>query len=100
LATARGIELSVDDQARAWVIERLMCSFVFSAAELVERFGAAGQTLLCEASSLAISEAGRLLLLDGDNFVVPEESRPLVRTVAAKFDKYLRTGNARHSAAV
>ncbi|BAV51113.1 coproporphyrinogen III oxidase [Mesorhizobium loti] len=100
LAIARGIELSVDDQARAWAIERLMCQFTFSAVELVERFGAAGQTLLCEASRLAIGSAGHLLRLDGERFVVPEESRPLVRTVAAKFDKYLRNGIGRHSLAV
>ncbi|RRH91044.1 oxygen-independent coproporphyrinogen III oxidase [Mesorhizobium tamadayense] len=100
LATARGIELSVDDQARAWVIERLMCNFLFSGVELVERFGAVGQTLLCEASRLAISGAGQLLRLEGENFVVPAESRPLVRTVAAKFDKYLSNGTGRHSIAV
>lgn len=100
LATMRGIELSVDDQARAWLIERLMCNFTFSAIELVERFGNIGQRLLCEASRLAISGAGQLLRLDGEYFIVPEESRPLVRTVAAKFDKYLRNGTGRHSLAV
>ncbi|MET3592443.1 MULTISPECIES: oxygen-independent coproporphyrinogen III oxidase [Mesorhizobium] len=100
LAIARGIKLSVDDQARGWVIERLMCQFAFSAVDLVDRFGAVGQKLLCEASRLAISSQGELLRLEGENFVVPEESRPLVRTVAAKFDKYLRNGSARHSVAV
>ena len=100
LAIARGIEFSVDDLARGWIIERLMCNFMFSAVDLVERFGAVGQTLLCEASRLAISGAGQLLRLDGENFVVPQESRPLVRTVAAKFDKYLSNGTGRHSLAV
>ena len=100
LAIARGIEFSVDDLARGWIIERLMCNFMFSAVDLVERFGAVGQTLLCEASRLAISCAGQLLRLDGENFVVPQESRPLVRTVAAKFDKYLSNGTGRHSLAV
>ncbi|WP_434723549.1 oxygen-independent coproporphyrinogen III oxidase [Mesorhizobium sp. RIZ17] len=100
LAIARGVEFSLDDLARGWIIERLMCSFAFSAVDLVERFGAVGQTLLCEASRLAISGAGQLLRLDGENFVVPEESRPLVRTVAAKFDKYLGNGIGRHSIAV
>ncbi|TIT93889.1 MAG: oxygen-independent coproporphyrinogen III oxidase, partial [Mesorhizobium sp.] len=47
LAIARGIKLSVDDQARGWVIERLMCQFAFSAVDLVDRFGAVGQKLLC-----------------------------------------------------
>jgi oxygen-independent coproporphyrinogen-3 oxidase len=100
LAIARGIEFSVEDEARGWVIERLMCNFAFSAVELVERFGNVGQRLLCEASRLAISGAGQLLRLEGENFVVPAASRPLVRTVAAKFDKYLSSGTGRHSVAV
>ncbi|GLR45538.1 coproporphyrinogen-III oxidase [Mesorhizobium amorphae] len=100
LATARGIEFSLDDLARGWIIEGLMCNFAFSAIDLVERFGTVGQTLLCEASRLAINGAGGLLRLDGENFVVPHESRPLVRTVAAKFDTYLRDRTGRHSVAV
>ena len=100
LATARGIEFSVDDLARGWIIERLMCHFAFSAIELVERFGDVGQKLLAAASRLATDGADRLLLLDGEHFVVPQESRPLVRIVAAKFDKYLQTGIGRHSVAV
>ncbi|TRC99899.1 oxygen-independent coproporphyrinogen III oxidase [Mesorhizobium sp. WSM4303] len=100
LATARGIELSVNDLARGWIIERLMCQFAFSAVELVERFGEVGQKLLATASRLAISSGGLLLKLDGENFVVPEDSRALVRTVAAKFDRYLGNGTSRHSVAV
>lgn len=100
LAIARGIEFSLDDLARGWIIERLMCNFAFSATELVERFGAVGQTVLCEASRVAIGGAGQFLRLDGEDFVVPEESRPFVRTVAAKFDKYLNNGTGRHSLAV
>jgi oxygen-independent coproporphyrinogen-3 oxidase len=100
LATVRGIELSDDDRVRGWIIERLMCDFAFSAIDLVERFGAAGQKLLLKASSTALHDPARLLELDGDSFVVPAESRPFVRSIAAKFDKYLETGKARHSAAV
>ncbi|MGX8009991.1 oxygen-independent coproporphyrinogen III oxidase [Mesorhizobium sp. ORM8.1] len=100
MAVARGIEFSLDDQARGWVIERLMCNFTFSALDIVERFGAVGQTLLREASRLSTGSAGQLLRLDGENFVVPVESRPLVRTVAAKFDRYLGNGIGRHSLAV
>jgi oxygen-independent coproporphyrinogen-3 oxidase len=100
LATARGIELSVNDLARGWIIERLMCQFAFSAVELVERFGEVGQKLLATASRLAISSGGLLLKLDGENFVVPEDRRALVRTVAAKFDSYLGNGTSRHSVAV
>ncbi|WP_457155153.1 oxygen-independent coproporphyrinogen III oxidase [Mesorhizobium sp. P5_C1] len=100
LAAVRGIALSDDDRVRGWIIERLMCDFAFSAIELVERFGDAGQRLLLKASSTALDGPGRLLELDGDSFVVPAESRPFVRSIAAKFDKYLEAGKARHSVAV
>ncbi|MER8576477.1 oxygen-independent coproporphyrinogen III oxidase [Mesorhizobium sp. M1338] len=100
LAAVRGIALSDDDRVRGWIIERLMCDFAFSAIELVERFGEAGQRLLLKASSTALREPKRLLELDGDSFVVPAESRPFVRSIAAKFDKYFETGKAKHSAAV
>ncbi|TIU35023.1 MAG: coproporphyrinogen III oxidase, partial [Mesorhizobium sp.] len=66
----------------------------------VERFGEAGQKLLSKASSTALLDPARMLELNGDHFVVPVESRPFVRSVAAKFDKYFETGKARHSVAV
>ncbi|RVA32975.1 coproporphyrinogen dehydrogenase, partial [Mesorhizobium sp. M7D.F.Ca.US.004.03.1.1] len=100
LAAVRGIALSDDDRVRGWIIERLMCDFGFSAIELVERFGEVGQRLLVKASSTALHDPARLLELNGDRFVVPAESRPFVRSVAAKFDKYFETGKARHSVAV
>ncbi|RWC87191.1 MULTISPECIES: oxygen-independent coproporphyrinogen III oxidase [unclassified Mesorhizobium] len=100
LATVRGIAFSVDDRVRGWIIERLMCDFAFSAIDLVERFGEAGQKLLSKASSTALLDPAPMLELNGDHFVVPVESRPFVRSVAAKFDKYFETGKARHSVAV
>ncbi|RWC26046.1 MAG: oxygen-independent coproporphyrinogen III oxidase [Mesorhizobium sp.] len=100
LGTVRGIALSVDDRVRGWIIERLMCDFAFSAIDLVERFGEAGEKLLSKASSTALLDPAHMLELNGNHFVVPVESRPFVRSVAAKFDKYFETGKARHSVAV
>lgn len=100
LAAVRGIAFSDDDRVRGWIIERLMCDFAFSAIDLVESFGQAGQKLLFQASSIALQDPARLLELQGDSFVVLAESRPFVRSVAAKFDKYLESGTARHSVAV
>lgn len=100
LASVRGIEFSEDDKARGWLIERLMCDFAFSAAELVDRFGEAGRKLLLKASSLSLHDQARPLELDGDRFVVPVENRPFVRSIAAMFDGYFEAGKARHSAAV
>ncbi|MBM2715563.1 oxygen-independent coproporphyrinogen III oxidase [Mesorhizobium caraganae] len=100
LAAVRGIAFSDDDRVRGWIIERLMCDFAFSAIDLVESFGEAGQKLLIQASSIALQDPARLLELQGDSFVVLAESRPFVRSIAAKFDKYLESGTARHSVVV
>jgi oxygen-independent coproporphyrinogen-3 oxidase len=99
LPIARGIELSLEDRARGWVIERLMCDFNFSAVELVDRFGEIGRVLLREAVQVA-AEPGSMLFLDAGRFGVTAENRPLIRTVAARFDAYLRSGRGRHSVAV
>ena len=100
LAAVRGIAFSDDDRVRGWIIERLMCDFAFSAIDLVERFGEAGQKLLIQASSIAVQDPARVLELQGDSFVVLAKSRPFVRSIAAKFDKYFESGTARHSVAI
>lgn len=99
LATARGIALSEEDRARAWVIERLMCDFAFSRGEAENRFGEIGRQIIEEAQVLAAEEDG-LLAQSGDLFQIPVGARVLVRAVAARFDQYLARGNARHSVAV
>ena len=99
LPIARGIAFTDDDRMRGWVIERLMCDFRFSVREAVSRFGPAAHTVLAEAT-LVTQDAQPMLVRDGDAFAVPRPHRPLVRVVAARFDRYFSTGAARHSAAV
>ncbi|WP_367715705.1 oxygen-independent coproporphyrinogen III oxidase [Nitratireductor sp. GISD-1A_MAKvit] len=101
LATVRGIALSEEDHARAWVIERLMCDFAFSGDEAIQRFGACGQRIVEEARAL-LQERGNATGLREHRglFMVEKEARPLVRSTAALFDQYLKRGGARHSAAV
>ena len=98
LATVRGIALSEDDRVRGWVIERLMCDFGFSASDALQHFGGAAGAVLAEATALAQNAAG--LRRDGDRFVVDEDDRIVVRTIAAGFDRYLAQQQSRHSAAV
>nr|WP_048649318.1 oxygen-independent coproporphyrinogen III oxidase [Nitratireductor soli] len=100
LATARGIELDDEDRARAWVIERLMCDFAFSGPEAVRLFGAHGARIVAEARDPRRNAGGQALLEENGTFVVPEGERPLVRSTAARFDRYLARGGERHSAAV
>lgn len=100
LAIARGVELTDEDRARGWVIEKLMCDFGFSSSEAIERFGGSAHGIIAEARSLAAARPDDLMELHGDRFVVREADRPLVRLIAAQFDSYLATGKGRHSAAV
>ncbi|HHZ08966.1 MAG TPA: oxygen-independent coproporphyrinogen III oxidase [Rhizobiales bacterium] len=99
-AVSRGYAFREEDLARGWVIERLMCDFAFSPAELARRFPAHAPGILADARRLAEDDRGAVFAEQGDRFVVTPEGRPLVRTVAAGFDTFLRSGKARHSAAV
>jgi oxygen-independent coproporphyrinogen-3 oxidase len=100
LATVRGVAFTEEDHARGWVIENLMCNFAFDAREARRRFGATATPLVAIAAGLAQAGPDPVLRRQDDLFVVPEDHRPLVRTIAARFDAYLDTGQARHSAAV
>lgn len=74
LATARGIALSDEDRARAWVMERLMCDFAISGEEVVRRFGSLGEIIVVEAGVVA-GEDPQLLVRQGDGFTVPREGQ-------------------------
>jgi oxygen-independent coproporphyrinogen-3 oxidase len=100
LATARGVLLSESDRMRGLVIERLMCDLAFPADELTRRFGDAAQPIIEEAQALVEADQDRLVEPDGPAFRVTEKGRPFVRSIAACFDSYLDTGEARHSTGV
>ncbi|MCV3764396.1 oxygen-independent coproporphyrinogen III oxidase [Rhizobium sp. TRM95796] len=100
LTTVRGVAFSDDDRLRAYVIERLMCDYALSFSDLSRRFGSAAGTILAEAQALVAADADGHVALDGDHFVVSDEARPFVRSIAAYFDAYLAQGRGRHSAAV
>lgn len=100
LASARGVVLSDDDRRRAWVIEQLMCNFGFSRSHLMQTFGPAAHRLAGEAESMAATDTDGLVEWRDGTFRVTSKGRPLVRTIAARFDVYLPAGKARHSAAI
>ncbi len=99
LPVIRGFELSAEDRVRAWVIERLMCDFGFSADEASARFGAAAGAVVDEAQDMC-ARFPDVLVRQGGSFMVQPEARAHVRSVAAEFDSYLGRGAARHSLAV
>jgi oxygen-independent coproporphyrinogen-3 oxidase len=100
MATARGIALTEGDRMRGFVIERLMCDLRFPAHELRLRYGSACDELLLEAEALVDADADRLIERDGEAFRVTDRGRPFVRAIAACFDAYLDTSDARHAPGV
>ncbi len=100
LAAVRGIALSEDDKLRSYVIERVMCEFRLSFADIANRFGDCAQAVVAEARQFAASNSDRLVEIEGDEFVLTERGKPFARTVAATFDAYLSNGKGRHSIAV
>ncbi|MCB1506749.1 MAG: oxygen-independent coproporphyrinogen III oxidase [Hyphomicrobiaceae bacterium] len=102
LATVRGHALSVEDAARALVIERLMCDFTFPAGELRDKFGAVAEPIIAEAAALCRSDTEDMVLPSGEGgeFRVTDKGRIFVRSICARFDTYLGKGTAKHSAGV
>jgi oxygen-independent coproporphyrinogen-3 oxidase len=100
LCVVRGIELSDDDRARAWVIERIMCDFAFDFAELEHEFGRDPSGIIAEAKLFAAQNSDGIAQIKGQVFSLTEAGKPFARTVAAVFDSYLSTGKGRHSVAV
>ena len=99
LPVARGVELTPEDRLRRAIIEQIMCHMTVDLAAMQQ---AAGLSLDLEAEHTALAALvdDGLVRLDWPRVTVPEEARPLMRTVAAIFDIYLATGKARHSRAV
>jgi len=100
VAVVRGYALTQEDRARAYVIERVMCDFGFSFAELSARHPAVAPAIRTEARSFAASDRDGLCRIEGDRFVLTATGRPFARTVAAVFDAHLSSGRGRHSVAV
>lgn len=102
LATVRGHALSLDDEARALVIERLMCDFRFPTEELRQRFGNAAEPIIGEAEMLVQRDSDDLIERDGDKpgFRVTDKGRLFVRSICSAFDSYLGQGKAQHSSGI
>lgn len=99
-ATARGIALSQDDRLRRHVIERLMCDLTIDPSRAAKTFGLTDPAFDEEAARLETLVADGLLARDDDRFRLTEDGRPLMRAVAAVFDRYLSTAEGRHTRVV
>lgn len=100
LAAVRGYALTDEDRARAYVIERVMCDFGFSFADVAGRFPALAGVIKGEANAFAASDRDGLCRIEEGYFRLTPAGRPFARTVAAVFDAHLASGRGRHSVAV
>lgn len=93
MPTARGIELTHDDQIRAWVIREITCNFHLDFAELQNRWDVKfDQYFEAEREELVALAHDGFLSIDDQNISVKPLGQIFVRNVAMVFDAYLRSG--------
>jgi oxygen-independent coproporphyrinogen-3 oxidase len=100
LPVARGHAFREQDTLRSYVIERIMCDGSVDLAAAGRAMGFENDWYADEAPTLTELERDCLVTYAGGRVTLTAEGIPLARVVAAVFDTYLRTSNARHSVAV
>jgi oxygen-independent coproporphyrinogen III oxidase len=100
LATVKGYALTDDDRLRADIIERIMCDYGVDLGAICARHGSAAEAVLNSAPRLRDLISDGIVELDGASLAVTEQSRFLVRSVAAAFDAHLDASKQLHSRAV
>lgn len=89
LATARGHAMRGDDDARAFAIERLMCEFSLSFADLKRRFGKQADALVADAQAVCAQDEDGFIERTSDGFRLTAKGKPFVRNICADLDAYL-----------
>jgi oxygen-independent coproporphyrinogen-3 oxidase len=100
LATVKGYALTDDDRLRADIIERIMCDYGVDLEAICTRHGTEPDDMLRSASRLQALVSDGVVELNGASLAVAENSRFLVRSVAAAFDAHLDASKQLHSRAV
>jgi oxygen-independent coproporphyrinogen-3 oxidase len=101
LATAKGLQFSLDDRLRGRIIEMLLCDLRVDLDAIADDFAlGAHERFQPEIETLQPLASEGILKLEEHRIVVIEKGRPFVRLVAAAFDSYLKDSRARHSVAV
>lgn len=100
LATARGLALSDEDRARAYMINSLMCQLRLDRADFLSRHKTLAQSLIDEADGLAEADPDGLFVATDTGYEVTERGRPFLRSICSCFDAYLGESQATHAAGV
>lgn len=99
-ATAKGYALTEEDRLRGEIIERIMCDFGVDLGAVCARHGAGAETVIQSAPRLRELVSDGVVELEGTSLRVADNSRFLVRSVAAAFDAHLDQSRRLHSRAV
>jgi oxygen-independent coproporphyrinogen III oxidase len=99
-ATVKGYALTDDDRLRAEIIERIMCDFSVDLDQVCERHGSVAEAILESSPRLRDLISDGIVELDGGTLALADDSRFLVRSVAAAFDTHLDGSKQLHSRAV
>jgi oxygen-independent coproporphyrinogen-3 oxidase len=100
IPVARGVAVDDEDRLRRDVIERLMCDLDVDLGAICAGHGVSPDHFSHEKAELDRLQADGIVRIEGERISVTAEGRPLVRLVAATFDRHLGKGQARHSRAV
>jgi len=100
LASVKGYALTGDDRLRAEIIERIMCDFGVDLGQICARHGSVAEQMLQSSPRLRELISDGVVEIDGVSLAVADESRFLVRSVAAAFDAHLDGSRQLHSRAV
>ena len=96
----RGIAITIDDRARGWIIEQIMCAFGFSKERLAEQLGGKAEAYWSLAQEVAHGNMKNWIDFTAQRFSVRKDARPFARSIAAAFDSGFSPATSRHSAAV
>ena len=99
-ATVKGYALTDDDRLRAEIIERIMCDFGVDLDQICARHGSVPDAMLKSSPRLQGLISDGIVELDGASLSMADDSRFLVRSVAAAFDAHLDGSKQLHSRAV
>jgi oxygen-independent coproporphyrinogen-3 oxidase len=89
--------LTGDDRLRGEIIERIMCDFGVDLGPICARHGLAADEMPKSSRRLHELVSRGVVELDGAFLAVKDDSRFLVRSVAAAFDAHLDGSKALHS---
>jgi oxygen-independent coproporphyrinogen-3 oxidase len=99
-ATAKGYALTDDDRLRGEIIERIMCQFGVDLGEVCARHGSVPEQMLLSSPRLQDLICDGIVEVEGASLALVDDSRFLVRSVAAAFDAHLDGSKHLHSRAV